>query len=263
MRQPQRLAWATTTLLAIVLIGSIVAACRISRVGFSFKPDWRGWTWLWNAEHGVSVHVGARGRGFFRIRAHRWQLGPLLMDIPTRDASLDDEEWAVKEKLVQPSQELAEALDLLNVHEVRPWTACGADLRIRGKSTGITVAMVAANENDLPLLKLALRSGVDPNARSKDGITALHYASGSSNGLYGPEITEALITAGADVNVKGPDGNTPLLSAVGWGNTAVVRVLLAHGADVNARGPNGPPLWNARHRTRELQHVLEAAGGRE
>ena len=42
------------------------------------------------------------------------------------------------------------------------------------------------------------------------------------------EATEILIDAGADVNAKGCNGNTPLILAANRGHTSIIRLLLRH-----------------------------------
>ena len=50
-----------------------------------------------------------------------------------------------------------------------------------------------------------------------------------------PQILEALLFFGADVNSVNNDGNTLLLEACIKNNTEIVKILLAYGADVNIR----------------------------
>jgi len=52
--------------------------------------------------------------------------------------------------------------------------------------------------------------GLDPNIVTKDGYTPLHRLA-YSNG--DPAIFELFLTAGADVNQKDAEGNTPFLNA--------------------------------------------------
>jgi uncharacterized protein len=79
-------------------------------------------------------------------------------------------------------------------------------------------------------------------AYSSDGWTPLHLAC-----FFGqPQIAEALIAHGADVNARSrnPAQNMPLHAAAAGRNRDAVRLLLEHGADVNARQHGG---WTALH----------------
>lgn len=51
----------------------------------------------------------------------------------------------------------------------------------------------------------------------------------------GKEITELLISKGADVNTKSEYGRTALHSAASCNNIEVMKLLILHGADVNAK----------------------------
>jgi len=73
----------------------------------------------------------------------------------------------------------------------------------------------------------------DVDAGTKDDAWArlLHQAAGAGYA----ELVEALITAGADVNARTEEGETPLhQAAVRCGGLEVVGALIAAGADVNA-----------------------------
>ena len=71
----------------------------------------------------------------------------------------------------------------------------------------------------------AVKNGkADPNAPLPEGETLLHYAA-----EYGTVANvRALITAGADINVRSDNGYTPLIDA---GKPAIVRALIDAGAD--------------------------------
>ena len=87
------------------------------------------------------------------------------------------------------------------------------------------------------IVKLLVDAGADPNALTTSqgsqpgpgSETPLHYAASSDD----VDVAEALIDAGADIEV--PDGSigTPLDNAIGYGCWHVARLLVARGARVD------------------------------
>jgi len=71
-----------------------------------------------------------------------------------------------------------------------------------------------------------LSAGADVNARGEDGDTPLHYAAQYG----GPVLTKLLISKGAQVDARNNDGNTPLVGAARWGQEETCLVLIAAGA---------------------------------
>jgi ankyrin repeat protein len=116
-----------------------------------------------------------------------------------------------------------------------------ADVDARSKS-GSTALMFAAR-GDLASIRTLLDAGADPNLEIPDWKgTALTIASTMGQ----PEIVEALLNKGADINHRDENSFTALHAAVrdsDYGEerdqraraVATVKVLLAHGADPNAR----------------------------
>ena len=92
--------------------------------------------------------------------------------------------------------------------------------------------LVSVQDNDLNIVNQHIAYGSDLNVQ--DGTfsnTPLNFA-----GIYGlTEIANALVDAGADLNLVNADNFTPLCNAAAWGHTEVVTILLDAGADVSSK----------------------------
>ncbi len=92
--------------------------------------------------------------------------------------------------------------------------------------------LTAVIDDDLEAVKQHIAYGSDLNVQ--DGTfsnTPLNFA-----GIYGlTDIANALIDAGADLNLINDDNFTPLCNAAAWGHTSVVTILLDAGADLSAK----------------------------
>jgi ankyrin repeat protein len=93
----------------------------------------------------------------------------------------------------------------------------------------------AAQRNDATIALAAIEDGVDVNARSADGTTALHWAAYNGN----VALVERLVAAGADVTAANEFGSTPLAEAATVGNAQLIAALLDGGAPVDAPGADG------------------------
>ena len=82
---------------------------------------------------------------------------------------------------------------------------------------------------------LALNTGAILDWRSKEGMTALHYAAreGKTN------LVEILLALGIEVNIKDSYNHTPLHCTLLFGHADIVRILLTAGADSNAEDCGG------------------------
>src|SRR4051812_6426575 len=87
-----------------------------------------------------------------------------------------------------------------------------------------------AGEGDGEVVELFLDSGMPPNVRNKEGITAITNAAAAGYA----NVVNLLIAKGAAVEPHNAPGLTPLTAASWAGHTDVVEALLAHGADPNA-----------------------------
>ena len=80
--------------------------------------------------------------------------------------------------------------------------------------------------------------GVDPNEQGEDGETPLHVACKGSR-VKG-EIVSVLLAAKADPDAKSRSGITPLHWVAVFDNSEIVPMLLAAGADQNVKVTQGP-----------------------
>lgn len=101
---------------------------------------------------------------------------------------------------------------------------------------GRTALIAGVQSRNAEAVRVLLANGADVNARDLQEGTALLRAAGS---FGNPPIVEALIKAGADVNAADKNGQTPLMWAARWGDTARVSALIAAGANANVRDGKG------------------------
>ena len=92
--------------------------------------------------------------------------------------------------------------------------------------------ITAVLDGDLDTVNQHIAYGSDLNVQ--DGTfsnTSLNFAS-----IYGlTNIADALVDAGADLNLINDDNFTPLCNAAAWGHTSIVTILLDAGADLSAK----------------------------
>ena len=103
-----------------------------------------------------------------------------------------------------------------------------AALKIPFGLSGVALAVRNQQVTDV-ITWLVLNHGVDINAQEQGaGWTPLHYAAWKSSD---PEVVRLLLGAGADVNAKDDDKETPLHRAAWENKPAFVPLLLEAGVD--------------------------------
>jgi len=124
--------------------------------------------------------------------------------------------------------------------------------------------MDAANKGNIEEVKQHLTGGADVNVKGIGGMTPLHRAAREGH----KEVSELLIANSADVNAKDKRGRTPLHRVGREGRKEVAELLIAKGADVNAKSESGlfrgeTPLDEAIKRKRmEVADLLRKHGGK-
>lgn len=106
---------------------------------------------------------------------------------------------------------------------------------------------LAVSSSYVPLIEWLHDRGAQVDVHGPYGDTPLHIAVGSDQ-TRDHRIIRTLLSMGADVNAANEYGDTPLHRAATHGDTEVVRLLLAHRADVTRRARRGetPLLYAAR-----------------
>lgn len=83
-----------------------------------------------------------------------------------------------------------------------------------------------------------LARGANPNAKSAEGWPAISLAA-TRNDAESIVVADTLIKAGADVNVRDPNGETPLMNAIVANHLAMVRFLISNKGDFRAISTSG------------------------
>ena len=78
-------------------------------------------------------------------------------------------------------------------------------------------------------------------------------------GAVKPEVLQALIDAGADLNAQDENGQTALMNAANFEELESVRALLLAGADVNFKNKDGESAWDLTAET-EIEELLVSFG---
>jgi cytohesin len=114
----------------------------------------------------------------------------------------------------------------------------GADVNAKDKGGYTPLNYAIWNRNkDMPrlpadMVKLLLEKGADTNLKdTASGYTSLHWAIV----MWGKELAELVVAAGADVNARSNTGETPLdVVAAEGGPAAIGELLVAKGAEVSS-----------------------------
>lgn len=140
-------------------------------------------------------------------------------------------------------------------------------LRLKGDAhTLANFLNSAAQYRNLDAIKLLLDAGADPNGDKQPG--PLFYAATTfynSEFAHNTTPIEMLIGAGAKVNIKNQNGQTPLFNAAQSFNNEAIKVLIEAGAEINVKDCNNetPLLLAAHFGNKDGVALLMTAGANE
>jgi ankyrin repeat protein len=146
----------------------------------------------------------------------------------------DNEDWTP----------LMRAIARSSMETVRAFIRLGADVNRRcacrgyleGDLTPLLMATVHEEPYQEALLGMLLDAGADPTAVTGRRRTALHVV--AERGFRDPRVPRLLIERGVPIDSADEEGQTPLMWMV-LSDTALARELITRGARVNARTPDG------------------------
>lgn len=95
-----------------------------------------------------------------------------------------------------------------------------------------------ANFGEASEVRKLLDAGANPNAVGEDGWPAISLAAMRPDD-EGMKIVRMLVDAGANLNVRDVNDETPLMNAITNNNAPMVRYMIEHGADFHATSPSG------------------------
>jgi len=163
---------------------------------------------------------------------------------PNADLSSDYDKLHRNDKTQQmngPGSVLMDAASSANPDMVREILRYHPNLNVRGFRQQTALFVVGSSrsgaENDAKIecVRLLVQAGADVNARDYDGNTPLHE-------VYDLPLEEELLRLGADVNARNNDGETPIVTNV---NDDSVALFVAHGADLTIRDNKGRSVVEA------------------
>lgn len=97
----------------------------------------------------------------------------------------------------------------------------------------VTDAIKAVAKDDYATIEKMLNNGLDPNLKGKGSAQAGLLNTACNRGRV--EIVQLLLSKGADVNLAGHQGRTPMMRAAGHAKTLdILKILITKNADIHA-----------------------------
>lgn len=151
-----------------------------------------------------------------------------------------------------------------NVHLLEQLVKKDIDYKTLNKEGGNAFMFAAQGtrgfSNSLPVYQYLKSIGLEPNIVTKDGSTPLHRIAYSNTD---PAIYKLFLEAGASVDQKDDDGNTPFLNAASRNDLEIVKLLSKDVKDINATNNNGQTalmLAYSKNNPDVVEFLLEKGG---
>ena len=135
----------------------------------------------------------------------------------------------------------------------------GANVKVKLEKGETTLIQSAQNDNNEEIVEALLKAGVEIDAQTKDGLTALMRFAWVKQSA----AVKSLLDAGANIKIKNKNGWTAFYFACSHGNDEkIVNYLLAAGANPNEKHAKGqtPLMWIGWGERAENFKALIAAG---
>ena len=107
---------------------------------------------------------------------------------------------------------------------------------------GNTALIIASLNGHLDVVQALMSAGADLNVQGQHERTALSFASEEGH----LEVVKALVTAGAELNLQDKGGMTALILGSTKGHQDIVKALVAAGAELNLQDKYGDTAWSDR-----------------
>ena len=149
---------------------------------------------------------------------------------------------------------LNNACDAGDLEQVKALLAEGAP--VDGGQGPYSVSPLISADKHADITKFLLDHGAKVDSMDAQGNTALIYAA-----FYGQTaVVQTLLEAGANPEVANSGGRRALMNAAKTGRTDIVKLLLAHHAEINAANNDGSAIWFALEKDNAdaLRALLEA-----
>ena len=124
----------------------------------------------------------------------------------------------------------------------------GVNLNKVKDTIGQSALRIAIERNNLPIVKLLLEYGADPNHIDKLWSSPIHYTVDS-------EIIKELLKYGAEVDSEDSSGMTPLMRALAGEKFEIAKIFLDHGANINHCDNDGLTALHEASNTGQLETI--------